>query len=255
MKKGFTLVELAIVLVVIGLLIGGILVGQSLISSARVKNVIREYAQYESAIRLFYAQFKGLPGDSSKAGASLGMGAGDDDGGVEHNNESFWAWRHLSVASYIPKNASTSDGIYSGTHSGVVSKGLNTPYSKVFPKAVWFLQGLPQYIQSTGGAVGWNGQYTGDQNKGRNMLRLGDRQAGKSGSTDGHNYVGPLTVEELYSIDSKVDDSFPATGDVVHHAPWSSMFDCSTTNVYSTSVYNLSQAGAVCHVCFWLPKF
>ena len=41
-QPGFTLVEIAIVLVIIGLLLGGVLKGQSLIDSARVKNIVQQ---------------------------------------------------------------------------------------------------------------------------------------------------------------------------------------------------------------------
>ena len=64
MKKGFTLVELSIVLVIIGMLVGGILVGQSLIDSARLQKAVRSIQQYQSAVLLFQSKFKSLPGDS-----------------------------------------------------------------------------------------------------------------------------------------------------------------------------------------------
>ena len=42
-QQGFTLVEIAIVLVIIGLLLGGILKGQEMIVQARIKNVINDF--------------------------------------------------------------------------------------------------------------------------------------------------------------------------------------------------------------------
>ena len=42
-QRGFTLVEIAIVLVIIGLLLGGILKGQEMITQARIKNIINDF--------------------------------------------------------------------------------------------------------------------------------------------------------------------------------------------------------------------
>ena len=42
-QSGFTLVEIAIVLVIIGLLLGGVLKGQELINSAKVKNLAQDF--------------------------------------------------------------------------------------------------------------------------------------------------------------------------------------------------------------------
>ena len=53
-QKGFTLVEIAIVLVIIGLLLGGILKGQELISNARVRNV----ADQVNAVKAAYFAFQ-----------------------------------------------------------------------------------------------------------------------------------------------------------------------------------------------------
>ena len=63
MKKGFTLVELSIVLVIIGLLIGGILVGQSLINSAKINAQVRQLQQFDIATNTFKTKFKQIPGD------------------------------------------------------------------------------------------------------------------------------------------------------------------------------------------------
>jgi prepilin-type N-terminal cleavage/methylation domain-containing protein len=63
-KKGFTLVELSIVLVIIGLLIGGILVAQSMIKSAQINAFVRQLQQYDSAVTNFKTKYNNLPGDS-----------------------------------------------------------------------------------------------------------------------------------------------------------------------------------------------
>jgi prepilin-type N-terminal cleavage/methylation domain-containing protein len=75
-QRGFTLVEIAIVLMIIGLLIGGILRGQELITSARVRNIIDQKAAIQTAQIGFMDRYKMLPGDLTVDQANIvGMGA------------------------------------------------------------------------------------------------------------------------------------------------------------------------------------
>ena len=62
-QTGFTLIELAIVLVIIGLLLGGVLRGQELINSAKVKNMARDFQNIQVYIYGYQDKFKALPGD------------------------------------------------------------------------------------------------------------------------------------------------------------------------------------------------
>jgi prepilin-type N-terminal cleavage/methylation domain-containing protein len=64
-QKGFTLIELAGALIIIGLLIGGILVGQSMVSTAKDLRIIRDVEKYQVAIRLFENQYNYLPGNAT----------------------------------------------------------------------------------------------------------------------------------------------------------------------------------------------
>ncbi len=66
-QKGFTLVELAIVLTIIGLLIGGILKGQQLITNARVTAQMAQVQGVEAATTTFNDTYQGLPGDLTTA--------------------------------------------------------------------------------------------------------------------------------------------------------------------------------------------
>ena len=73
MKKqaGFTLIELAIVLVIIGLLLGGVLKGQELINSAKVKNMATDFKNIQVYIYGYQDKFRALPGDDALAATHL----------------------------------------------------------------------------------------------------------------------------------------------------------------------------------------
>lgn len=70
-QKGFTLVELAIVMTIIGLLIGGILKGQELMQNARVTATIAQVRSYEAATTTFRDTYASMPGDMLSASARI----------------------------------------------------------------------------------------------------------------------------------------------------------------------------------------
>lgn len=61
--KGFTLVELAIVMTIIGLLIGGVIKGQQLMENAKVSAFIKQTSGYEAALQGFRDIYNYPPGD------------------------------------------------------------------------------------------------------------------------------------------------------------------------------------------------
>lgn len=67
-KKGFTLVELAIVLVVIGLILGMAIKGKDLIDSAKYKTDLTKIDKISSAVSVYYSKFSRLPGDANGVG-------------------------------------------------------------------------------------------------------------------------------------------------------------------------------------------
>ncbi|MDE1154053.1 MAG: prepilin-type N-terminal cleavage/methylation domain-containing protein [Micavibrio sp.] len=71
MQKGFTLVELAIVMTIIGLLIGGILKGQELVNNARITSTIAQVKGVEAAVSTFRDTYNGVPGDISGASTRI----------------------------------------------------------------------------------------------------------------------------------------------------------------------------------------
>jgi prepilin-type N-terminal cleavage/methylation domain-containing protein len=103
---GFTLVEVAIVLVILGLLLGGILKGQELVTNARVRELISHQENVKAAFFGFQDRYRALPGDFRNAVGTI-VGAtqnGNGNGRIEGDvtpNEAILAWEHMSRAGFL----------------------------------------------------------------------------------------------------------------------------------------------------------
>lgn len=138
-QQGFTLIEIAIVLVIIGLLLTGVMKGQEMISNAKVKNLAADFRNYATLVYAYQDKYRALPGDDRAASDHLGTGAtcartatctpanppaglgnGRIDGtwfGAGQTDESHMVWQHLRLANlatgtptttaaeYLPRNA------------------------------------------------------------------------------------------------------------------------------------------------------
>ena len=70
-QSGFTLIEIAIVLLIIGLLLGGVMKGQALINSARVRAIANDLSGIEAAWVSFRDRYRSLPGDFPRASTHI----------------------------------------------------------------------------------------------------------------------------------------------------------------------------------------
>lgn len=220
-KRGFSLVELSIVLVILGLLTGGILAGRSLIRAAELRAISTEYQRFAAAANSFRDQYLSIPGDMntatrfwgkysanawclSNSGAAITSpgtcdGNGDGElttaGNANESGERFQFWKQLALAGLI-------EGTYTGlagsggANSGVA--GTNNPPSKL-TNAGW---GANHY-NTNGDANNFA------QNYGNHFV-FGADQAGNYNQT-----AAILTPEELWGIDTKLDDGKPGTGSVI----------------------------------------
>lgn len=129
MKKqaGITLVEIAIVLVIIGLLLGGVLKGQEIITNAKIKNLENDFNGITAAIYSYQDRYRALPGDDKRAHTRFpdfdttkdgdgngkiegafneGINPSDNvDNGDKTDIESRKFWLHLRSASLIKGEA------------------------------------------------------------------------------------------------------------------------------------------------------
>jgi len=117
-NKGFTLVELAIVLVIIGIILGAVLKGQELINNAKIKRLYNQYREVLAAVYTYYDKYGKYPGDDPNAAtrwstANPVPASGNNDGligliggftincGSNNGSESCQAWYHMRLANIL----------------------------------------------------------------------------------------------------------------------------------------------------------
>ena len=118
-QRGFTLVEIAIVLVIIGLLLGGVLKGQGLIDSARVKNIIQQSTSLTAAVNAYQDKFRALPGDDVQ-GTSHAPGATGNGNGDGQIAEYQLAPQHLALSGFITGSFNGSTDFMTSAQGGAV---------------------------------------------------------------------------------------------------------------------------------------
>src|SRR5688500_3504505 len=139
-QEGFTLVEIAIVLVIIGLLLGGILKGQEMITQAKIKNVMAEFSGISAAYHGYQDRYRAIPGDdpgitrwglTAAAGAGNGVVTGAYNSTTATDESRLW-WDHLRRAGFVsgagtqqPFNAVTGMiGVQTGSAGGTPATAL-----------------------------------------------------------------------------------------------------------------------------------
>src|SRR5210317_1726517 len=113
-QKGFTLVEIAIVLVIVGLLIGGVLKGQEMITNAKLKRVESDNAGIAAAMFSYQDRYLQLPGDDNAAGGRFSVYTG------------------VAAANVTGDGSGTIDGDWDAASSTDVTAGATDVESNLF---------------------------------------------------------------------------------------------------------------------------
>ncbi len=224
-QSGFTLVEIAIVLVIIGLLLGGVLKGQELIEQAKIKRTVNDFNNISVAVMTYQDRYRFLPGDDANAAtrwtvagaaafapaAGAAAGNGIINGAVITINqaaaESNGAWQHLRLA-------------------GLVNGDLSTAARSLNPEETPFGAGSNYSIAGgIGGAglMGWGANTSG--------------------------FCGSLPAKAAEQLDRQLDDGNPRTGNVRAGAPAAVPNTAPAAALATTTVYVDAAAAPWYTVC------
>lgn len=223
-EQGFTLVELAIVMVIIGLLIGGILKGQELIANAKISGTVSQLKGLDAGMNTFQDKYNALPGDMVDALTRLPgctaanfCGNGNGNGRIAASLAQPAAFGDEQVQTFV--HLSNADLI-----SGVDVSGGNVAFGKLLPT-----------VKAGGGM--WVGNSVGNEDgttntAGKNYAVLNGSVAAVGAAT------GALTAGTAAQIDRKLDDGRPRTGGV--------QTGTGTSCITGTGAYDEIQTNSTC---------
>jgi len=178
LRRGFTLIEIAIVLVIIGLILGGVLKGQELINSARVRSMTDQVNGITAAWFAFQDRYRALPGDYSQASIQINAALtnGDGNGQIDSDLERGQVWAQLQAANMLI-----------GSYDGATTVAGYSCVASTCPQNIL----------------------------GRSMLITFDKQGVGSASNSNEFWSGnSISALVLAEMDRKMDDGVANTGDM-----------------------------------------
>lgn len=255
MKRAFTLVELAIVIVIIGLLVGGVLSGQELIKQAKIRGHIKKLTQVDGAIHTFYAKYNFIPGDMPTIYSQkfFGLNGGNGDGQLCSH----------SICANGATGTSVSDGQYSWFHlhaSKIMSLQLpnGDPFITSSPGVSAISRYYARFREDRGGGSGYDAF-------GVMMLHTGDfafvyhgfpEPRGSDNKTNnititsvpsGVQTYGAFTPEETRVIDEKLDDGNALSGKLL--GPWGNNASASSP-CHVDGIYSNNEKDMLCRILY-----
>lgn len=239
-QAGFTLVELAIVMIIIGLLIGGVLKGQELIANAQITATVSQVKGIDAATTTFRDMYNAMPGDMTgarlpsctaapcliAAGGTLGNGRVDSALNAAPTAEGRGFWAQLAAADLL---------------SGVT--GADNTFGGAFPAAE--IGGGFHAGFSAGSGAGLGGvSATGADLA---AIRAGHYLGLNNTPNAAMANVGFLTPNQAFRVDSKMDNGAPNTGSVVAGGAAPGAAGCASA-AGAAATYNEAVANSLCNL-------
>ncbi|PIR38134.1 MAG: hypothetical protein COV35_07090 [Alphaproteobacteria bacterium CG11_big_fil_rev_8_21_14_0_20_39_49] len=248
-EKGFTLIELSIVIVLIGLIVAGVVGGQALVQQAQVRIIINDYSKYSAAINTFYLEYNSKPGDMrnafdywgsncSLAGTAIACnGNGNKEihqttpGLASDRQEAFMAWRHMNLAGILP-----------GMYDGVGNAGNN---HEAIPGV-----NVPETARGGGWHISTNSPWMPTNHY--PVLEQYERMMVGKFRVNSYVDFAIFSPSEAHGVDVKLDDGMPLNGQVqsVHGSDFEAVNEQCITGTTLNATYTLSQEGERCILWF-----
>ncbi len=99
---GFSLIELALVLIVVGILAGALFKGQDILEAAKIRATLNEIDRIRTAATLYHDAFGQWPGNDPNAKDRFGQDVNNGQGnGLISGDETSQFWVHLAKAGHL----------------------------------------------------------------------------------------------------------------------------------------------------------
>lgn len=261
-RKGFSLIELSVVILVIAVIIAGITQGIGMKKQSELRAIVKMQEEIQIAMQTFYTTYNRLPGDMDDATTFFtGTNNGNGDGYINFLGNS--AGAGFSEAGRVFEHMSKAE-IYDGNFVPGTILADSAPVTNMTPggpRSGWF---LVTGFTPAGGYSFVNRNNLGGNSV--NVIRYGSNftDNGLGQTRIGH---GLFSVEEVIQMDRKIDDGFPRSGIFTGHNRWNSapssasVEECLTFVTGTTHDPNLDRGGAeynigadfLCNISFDTP--
>lgn len=246
MKRGFSLVELSIVLVILGLMAGGVMAGRSIIRGAELRSIATDFERYALASQAFVDKFQAMPGDMENA-------------------TSYWGAIHVTPATCITLPSPNKKATCNGTGDGLINPGTFYAPDGYERYQYWLhlsnaglIEGNYTGLTANAGAFGNDpgtnvpkSRIRGGWSVFSNVFDYSSGNAEWFPRKYNHPFLlsmsgSSLTPSELWSLDSKLDDGKATYGRVFAFKRTGSFWPNCATSDTMTADYNVTLESKVC---------
>lgn len=270
-RRGFSLLELSISLLVVGILIAGIVTAFELVENAKVNTFISELNSYKTAYTIFKDQYGQPPGDFNRAyqiwgskcstseySGNTALCNGGGDGYIYYlytglsgtfyptSDENRFAWKHLQLAGLVDKQFQV---FSSDTAFNAFVPGVDSPQSIAYPHVGFNYDGYRDYCASHS-TTKWPTPFYPVLG---NTINFGKTD----NKADCYLVKSAFTPAQMLAIDIKMDDGkILATGAVgAHTGKFRAADSADATSeacVTASYIYNLNTITEACIGSFWV---